>query len=159
MLKHHQPIVLLLLSLIFGLECAASDQSKNLNDNVNAGVVSSQDDFPPPYDVFRVKPSALHPVFQPNQTLPRDGSINFDKLPRRPDGLPYVVRLMWGTCITPDKSSRSFSCIWSDGTVTHRMVRTELHAEERHGVGSPQCSPQSYELRYIFKPDDQTGGE
>lgn len=151
---HHQHAIVILLLLVLGLECAAADESHDLNGNVNARVVSLQGDPPPPYDVFRSRPSELYPVSQLNPTLPGDGSIDFGKLPHRRDGLPYVVRLMWGMCVTPGKSSPSFSCIWSDGTVTHRMPRTEAH----YGVDSPLLSPQSYELRYIFKPDTRTGG-
>ena len=105
----------------------------------------------PPYDVFRHRPAALYPVAQLEARLPRNGNIDFERLPRRPDRLPYVVRLMWGTCITPGCSCPSFSCVWSDGTVTHRMPRTEVPAE-------PLYDSKSFELRFILKPDTGNGG-
>lgn len=145
-------IALMFLAISQGMEHdTVASEPRYEPESVHETVPPAGDALAPPYDVFRHRPTALYPVSQLETRLPRDGSIDFDKLPRRPDGLPYVVRLMWGTCITPGCSCPSFSCVWSDGTITHKMPRTEVPAE-------PLYDLKSYELRFILNPDAETAG-
>lgn len=149
---HYCYIALLFLAISQGMEHdTVASEPRYEPDSVHEAVPRDGNAPAPPYDVFRHRPTALCPVSQLEARLSRDDNIDFDRLPRRPDGLPYVVRLMWGTCLTPGCSCPSFSCVWSDGTVTHKMPRTELPAE-------PLYDSKSYELRFILKPNAGNGG-
>ena len=145
-----RPTALLLLTLAFAVHVTAQETHRR---DSYAADVSPQAVPMPPYDVFRNAPSSLYPISQVDVKLLLDARNDFGKLPRREDGLPYVVRLMCGTCVTPGKNPPSFSCIWSDGTITHTMPRTQVPP-----VRYELRDPQAYELRYILKPDAENDG-
>ncbi len=149
---HYCYMTLLVLAISQGMDRATvASEPRYHPDSVYETVTQDRNSPTPPYDVFRHRPTDLYPVSRLESRLPRDGRIDFDRLPRRPDGLPYVVRLMWGTCLTPGCSCPSFSCVWSDGTVTQKMPRTDVPAE-------PLYDTKSYELRFILKPNTGNGG-
>lgn len=145
-----RPTALLLLALAFAVHATAQETHRG---DAHVADVSPQAAPVPPYDVFRHAPSSLYPVSQLDLKQQLDARIDFGRLPRRKDGLPYVVRLMWGTCVTPGKNPPSFSCIWSDGTVTHTMPRTQVPP-----VQYTAADPEAYQLRYILKPETKDGG-